>query len=274
VSRATHSAVGADGRERVGVVALPSSAPTAVAIVFHPFGFDTTAVLDGEPPGERLIRPLEGVAAAAELHRLAVVTVEGRGRALEAAPLAWPAHLDFAWALAKDVAAAAGVERIVTGGLSMGGLEALVLAGRHPGEVQAVWAANPVVDPAQWHEDVSAGEAVEPDPAGVPRLLEDEIGSAPDQDHAAWSERSALNYVDGLLQARVQLVWSPADSVVPDQAAHHAGRLARELRRRGADIDERVVTQIPADVRVDAGRYAHESCDVWSGLAFLSDRDR
>ncbi len=268
--RRYHEAVCADGRERTGVIVLPSRPPRAVAILFHPFGFDAASVIDGEAPGDRLIRPLEGAARMAEALDLALVVPEGRGRALDGVSLAWEGHLDFAWSLAEHAREEYGPLPVVAGGLSQGGLEALVLAGRRSPDVVAVWAANPVVDVAAWHADVKRLSPPALVEAQVLEQIEQELCGTPASEPEAYRARSASSYVSELARCAVQLAWSPLDDVVPHQRERQAGQLAGQLRGAGGSVDERITTHVPSDPGVPPGRYAHESCDVWAGGAFLA----
>jgi pimeloyl-ACP methyl ester carboxylesterase len=265
--------VGSDGVEREFLVLAPSGKPAALAIVFHPFGFDPESVLDGELPGERLMRPLEGFRAPARLHNLALVAPRGRGRVTEGSSLAWRPYLDSVWEVAGQCADEFNAPAIVTAGLSMGGLEALVLAGQHPGEVEATWAANPVVDVARWHGDILGVPLATMIELGVHETIELEIGGTPAEVPEAYRDRSATAYVEQLAATRLQIVWSPIDDVVHEQGAHHAGALALRVREAGGRVDERIVTQVPPAPIPETQRYAHQSADVWSGAAFLAHLD-
>jgi pimeloyl-ACP methyl ester carboxylesterase len=262
-----------DGIERELLVVAPAGRVKALVIVFHPFGFDPPSVIDGERPGERLMRPLVGFRAPAHLHGLALVAPTGDGRATRGTSLAWRPYLDAVWDAARDLAEELQAPAIATAGLSMGGLEALVLAGQHPGEIEAVWAANPVIDVARWFDDI-VGEPlqalleVEAD-----RTIELEVGGTPIEAPDAYRARSANTYVEQLVPARLQIVWSPIDNVVHDQAGSHAGAFAAGVRAAGGRVDERITTHVPPAWTSDPGRYAHQSADIWSAAAFLAGLD-
>jgi len=255
-----------DGTAREALVYTPEPPLRAIAVVFHPLGdFGPGSVIDGEPAGTRLIRPIEGMRAAADAFGLVIVAPFGRGRAgVEGVSLAWQPHLRGGLALARDLRRDVGNLPIVSGGLSQGGLEALALASLEPDEVQRVWAVNPLVDLAR----VLAARKARRD-AGTASANDLALINELDGD-PSFEERSPLAHLDALARVgRILLVWSPDDTVVEDPTAH-GGRLAAELRRRGARIDERRVTFVPERGDLDAGRFAHESCDVWAGAAFLA----
>ena len=216
-----------------------------------------------------LIRPLSGVASSARMLGLAVLAPRALGRRLAGVSLAWEEHLDAVSELAAELRQRFGLPTLGAGGLSMGGLEALVFAGRHPRQVSAVWAANPIVDLAGWWEDLAAVDVG--DGAGLSAQIEDEVGGAPIEASAAYRARSASEHLDGLTRIRVRIAWSPADTVIPRQATVHAHPLADGLRDRGGDVVEDVVTHLPTDPDQDPGRFAHEACDVRELMGWLAE---
>jgi hypothetical protein len=259
-----------DGVEWEALVHVPSCPPNAIAIVFHPMGLGPEAVLDGEPTGESLIRPLEGFRAAADTHGLMIVAPRGRGRArIDGVSLAWEPYLRMALGVACQLRADYGGLPIVAGGLSQGGLEALVLAGLEPSEISAVWSVNAPVDIRRLRIDRQRR-----DMRGVASPLDHALMEELGTDRRQWAARTPLAYLESLSRIdRIQLVWSPDDAIVP-QGDAHSGRLAAELRALGGVVDERRVTCVPPASGPDPGRYAHESCDVWSGAAFLAAAGR
>lgn len=251
------------------VTAIPSRV-RGVVIAFHPYGFDPEAVLDGEGPGNRLERSLPGLSEPANRLGLAIVAPRGRGRILDLMPLAWHAHLESAWSVASVLADKSGHIPVATVGLSLGGLEALVLASRHPQEITAAVAVNPIVDLAAWYSDITALPISVLLQLGVPDQIAAEVGATPEQDPQAYRDRSALECAAALAKVAVQIVWSPADGIVARQREHHSGALTARLRAFGARIDEREVTFAPTGDQ-EPGRFAHESFDPWSALGFVSE---
>ena len=261
----------ADGRIREYQITVPES-PHAVALAFHPYGFDPETVLDGELPGLRLERPMPGLAAPASRLGFAVVAPRGIGKVQPlAGTLGYPEHIDAAWEAAAATAAELGGLPIVSLGVSLGGQECLLAAGRHPDGIAAVCSVNPLVDVAAWYEDVVTMPIPLLADVGVPAQVAEEVGGLPADVPDLYLERSAFGYLDELTKMPIQLVWSPHDNLIPHGKTKHAGRLADLLRERGAPVSERIVTNHPVEGQ-EPGRYAHESFDAWSALGFLLEQ--
>jgi pimeloyl-ACP methyl ester carboxylesterase len=238
-----------------------------VTVLFHPFGFTPEAVLYGEPAGELLIRPLDGALAPAAVTGQIVVAPRSQGRVLGGISLAWQDHLDATWEVVREVCDRFRAEVVVVGGLSMGGQEALVLAAQHADEVAAVWAVNPVVDLARWHDDIRDGRTSDA-LLGADNTIREEVGGAPSELPEEYARRSPITYAATLAATAVRLVWSDADTIIPGQAHHHAHALAEKLRAVGGLVDERTVTHAPISPTDDPGRYAHEACDLWEHVTW------
>jgi pimeloyl-ACP methyl ester carboxylesterase len=264
----TRTRTGSDGLERQYLVAIPAQPLTAVAIVFHPWGFTPEAVLHGEAAGERLIRPLPGLLGPAATLGIALVAPRSFGRALESVSLGWGPHLDAAHDVAADLAGTFGAIPLATIGLSQGGLESLVCAGRHPGTVKAAVAVNPLIDVAALYRDVNEIPVPHMKDRGALEEMRAEIGGAPDDCPDEYAARSALHYVPALTGVRVGLIWSRDDGVVARAEEHHSGRFATELRAAGGRLDERRTTAIGDDPAL-AWRFAHESFDAWTALGMV-----
>lgn len=252
------SVTDAAGIDREYLLSVPPVPIASIGVVFHPFGSTPELVVYGEAPGDYLITRLEGVLRPANAVGMLVLAPRARGRVLAGVSLGWKPHLDAAWKLAATLQQKTQASRIVTGGLSMGGLEALVFAGQHAEQIAAVWAVNPVVDLPQWYTDVHD------------ELVAEEVGGLPADVPEQYRVRSAISYASELARTRVRLTWSPADTVIPNQATAHAHRLADAIRACGGDPIERIVTHVPVDATLDAGRVAHESCDVWENIGWTS----
>jgi pimeloyl-ACP methyl ester carboxylesterase len=255
------------GVERRYLVLTPPHA-SGVLLLFHPFGFDAESVLYGEEPGSRLIRRLEGALEPANRFGFAVVAPQALGRAVRGVSLGYERHLAACRAVALEYASALG-GRLVAGGLSMGGLEALSFAGRYPNDVAAAWAVNPVVDLAQWYRDIPPESGADPRQPAVTTVIVEEVGATPDDDPGAYAARSPLSYIDALSGVPLLVMWTPEDGVIPNARLAHAGRLVRLVRGMGGWVDERVLTHTSPDGN-DPGRYAHESCDMWTTAAFTA----
>ena len=264
-----------DGTTREYLIRVGSEPFRGVALIFHPFGFSPESVMFGEPAGDRLIRPLDGFGDPAAAAGFIVVAPTGQGRSLAGVSLGWQPHLAAAMQVARSIAADVGTRFITAGGLSMGGLEALVLAGQHPGEVKAVWAVNPIVDLARLYDDVVARRT-------SPTLFEmavhsqiaEEVGGTPLECRAEYERRSPITYAAALAHTQVRLTWSPADTIIPAQRDAHAHLLAHEIRRLNGCVDEQIVTHHPPSADLEAGRYAHEACDIGSTIGWLRSQQR
>ena len=266
-SAITHE--GADGRTREYLLTVPENVH-GVLLAFHPYGSDPEAVLDGEAAGLRLERPFPGVAGPAAQFGLAVVAPRGLGKVEPlAGTLGYPEHIDAAYETASAQAEKLGGVPIVTLGVSLGGQETLLAAGRHPKGIAAVCAVNPIVDLGAWYDDIVNTPISILADIGVPAQVAEEVGGTPADAPELYLERSSVGYLDELASLPVQVVWSPADNLIPNGKAKHAGRLADLLRERNAPVLERIVTNHPTEGQ-EPGRYAHESFDVWSALGYLT----
>jgi pimeloyl-ACP methyl ester carboxylesterase len=269
----TRTHIGSDGRERQYLVAVPARPLTAVAIAFHPWGFTPEAVLHGEEAGERLIRPLPGLLGPAAALGVALVAPRSAGRVLESISLGWGPHVDASHDVAAELAGTLGGLPLATVGLSQGGLESLVCAGRHPETITAAVAVNPLIDVAALYRDVDEIPVPHMKDRGALDEMRAEIGGTPDDCPREYEARSALNYMPALARVRVGLIWSSDDGVVARADEHHSGRLARELRAAGGVLDERRTTAVGDDAEL-AWRFAHESFDAWTALGMVVDMVR
>ncbi len=265
------SVADADGALREYLLVVPHGAVRGLVVLFHPFGSRPELVVHGGTDGDYLTRPLTGAASSAEELGLAVLAPRSRGRILDGVSLAWKAHLDAVWSLSESLRDGWGLTKIGAGGLSMGGLEALVFAGQHPEGVVAAWAANPIVDLAQWAHDLAGIESPDGTP-GLAELIATEVGGTPKELPREYNARSPFDYLSSLARVRVRIAWSPADSVIPNQATAHSHPLASRLREAGGEVVEDVVTHAPIDESQDSGRVAHEACDVREGMGWLAEQ--
>ena len=136
-----------------------------------------------------------------------------------------------AWIDAVNDVAQVDRDRIYACGLSMGGLELLLMAGSHPGLFAAVFVFNPVVDATAWYEDLARTPSAELRAEGGDRLIADEIGGSPDDVPEAYAQRSAFAVLDALRAVPITIWWSHLDLVVPRQIGCHGKRLYDDLKR-------------------------------------------
>jgi len=252
-----------DGRDRRSLVFMPKEA-RGVVVLYHPFGFDAEAVMYGEPSGDRLISTLEGFIGPARALNLGVVAPMGAGRVLDGVSLGWHHHLDNAVDLALELAEGRPVG---TAGLSQGGLEALVAAGRRPDAISCAYSVNPIVDVAAWYRDIRELPIPVLAEMAVDDLIVQEFTAGPSEDPDQYVSRSALAYADALSRIPVTLVWSPQDEVVALQQTHHCGVLAERLRM-GGNLTEVIQTTFGPRPE-DAWRWSHEACEVWAMAGFF-----
>jgi pimeloyl-ACP methyl ester carboxylesterase len=170
-----------------------------------------------------------------EKYRVLIVIPHGHHRREPLLSLASPeqtADLIYLIDLLEDNGYRVDRRRVYACGISMGGQEALVAAGRHPGHLAAVVAFNPVVDLAAWQEDMARSTVDEIRQKGSARFIASEVGGLPAEIPEAYAERSPVSYVDGLAQVPTMLYWTDKDLIVPRQVTHHSYRLYQMIKER------------------------------------------
>lgn len=163
--------------------------------------------------------------------------------------------------------------RVYACGLSMGGHEALLIAGRYPDAIAAVCAFNPIVDLAVWHEDLANSPVREIREYNTAARIAAEVGGTPSQAPGAYAERSALHYLDGLAQVPSMIFWSDQDLVVPRQATHHTYALYQRIKALDVNnpIAEYNHTRMHGPLELDQRTrwQLHEWCDYDLALRWL-----
>ena len=124
--------------------------------------------------------------------------------------------------------------RVYACGLSMGGHEALVLAGRYPNKIAGAAAFNPIVDLGAWQYDLVYSSSEEIRSYGTGMRIANEVGGLPEEAPALYAERNAMTYEEQLVQIPIMLYWSERDLVVPRQVTHHAYALYQKVKALGA----------------------------------------
>lgn len=122
--------------------------------------------------------------------------------------------------------------RISAVGISMGGMESLLLAGLHPGFLAGVAAFNALVDLSAWYE---ASGPNQPD-------IRAEVGGSPEDVAEEYAARSPIEYAATIARTPVLIYWDTNDDVVPDQGAKHSGLLLHKVKE--ASQNARIVGQI------------------------------
>jgi poly(3-hydroxybutyrate) depolymerase len=163
--------------------------------------------------------------------------------------------------------------RVYVCGKSMGGQEALVLAGRYPDKLAAVVAFNPIIDLAAWQEDLANSPLPEIREFGTDKRVANEVGGLPAEVPALYAERSATTYADGLARVPTLIFWAEVDTIVPRQITHHTMKLYEMVKARSitSPIAEYNHTRIHAvqDFGGDIGWQLHEWCDYELALRWM-----
>jgi dipeptidyl aminopeptidase/acylaminoacyl peptidase len=224
-----------DGSVQRGMLSLPagpSEGPLPLIVAPHPFGWSVDEDYHGGCIGLKAAshRGWLGVASEAGL---AVLQPDGHHRVVDRCSMGYEAVVrDLpAWIEAVDAVVRFDASRVYACGLSMGGLESLLLAGTYPERFAAAFAFNPVVDAAAWQEDLVRTTSPELRAEGSDALIATEVGGTPDEVPDAYALRSAFRVLDGLRRVPLAIWWSRLDLVVPRQVERHGKRLYDELKR-------------------------------------------
>jgi pimeloyl-ACP methyl ester carboxylesterase len=230
-----------DGTRQHAVLRTPATTSrSALPLVLapHPFGWSIDEDYNGGCADMKT--PHRGWLGIASEFEVAVVQPAGHHRMVEGCSMGYEGVVSdvHSWIDAVESVSRVDRRRIYACGLSMGGLESLLVAGGHPGLFAATFVFNPIVDPASWYEDQLASESVD-------QRLIDEIGGTPSDVPAAYARRSAFSVLPGLRSLPMMIWWSSLDGIVPRQIERHGKRLYDELKR--------------LDVATPASEYEHSS---------------
>lgn len=268
----------ADGRAHRFDVYSPAHAvhgPLPLVLAPHPItwtsGEDYHGGLAGLKRGYH-----RGWRGLADAYGLIIASPEGHPRAVELCSLASPEQItDLAAVIDELPRRGYSVDRsrVYAAGLSMGALEALVVAGRYPDRLAAVCVFNPIVDLAAWYEDLATTSVAEIRAFRTAEKVALEVGGTPDAVPGAYRERSATTYAESIARVPTMLFWSEHDLIVPRQLDVHAYRLYRRVKDRSAvapiaEYDHTVshgVTDLTDEVRWQL----HEWCDYELALRWL-----
>jgi Prolyl oligopeptidase family len=249
--------------------------PLPIVLAPHPFGWSVEEDYHGGCVGLKAAGHAgwRGVASAAGI---AVLQPDGHHRAVARCSLGWEGVVRDAPAWIDAVADVVPLDRrrVYGCGLSMGGLEALLAAGSHPGTFAAVFAFNPVVDVAAWQEDLARTRNAELRAEGSDRLIAEEVGGTPDRAPDAYARRGALSVLAGLRTLPITVWWSHLDLVVPRQAERHGKRLYDELKRLdptapASEYDHTRRYPLSAEPTDDERWGIHETADYRFATAWL-----
>jgi predicted peptidase len=272
-----------DGREQQVDVYSPKLAtdqPRPLVLAPHPITWtaqqDYHGGLEGLKRGHHA-----GWRGLAEQYGVIVALPHGHHRRIELCSLASPEQIDDMVYLIDHLATegySVDRSRVYACGLSMGGQEALIAAGRHPGRFAAVFAFNPIVDLAAWQQDLASTSVEEIREFGTAQKIVDEVGGLPEQVPEAYAMRSAITYADRLAQEPTFLYWTAHDLVVPRQLERHSYRLYQAIKNRSitAPVAEYEHTASHGLSALDEETcwQLHEWCDYELALRWLLTHSR
>lgn len=274
----------ADGTEQSYLLAAPPGAsdgglaePLPLILSPHPFGWTAVNNFAGGPDGLVAVhRGWEGVAGR---HGCLIALPFGHARATdERTCLGYEGQIaDLAQLVAEieQLGYAVDRSRVYACGLSMGGQESLLLAGKYPKLVAAVFAFNPVADVAAFYEDACGYEAEGLPFRDVELTIAQEVGGTPEQAPEAYRARSPVSYVGVLAAERIPTAiwWSEHDGIVPRAASRQGKRLYDLIKAAdgNAPASEYNHTALHGFRSFDVRRriYVHEYCDFDFAAAWL-----
>lgn len=152
----------------------------------------------------------------------------GHGRKREILSLGWRAQISDLASMPyhlEKLGYAVDRSRIFSVGISMGGMESLLLAAFHPEMLAGVFTFNAVTDLGSWY---SASGVHQPEVA-------DEVGGTPDRLPGEYAERSPMSFPATIAQVPVMLYWDPNDAVVPEQTQKQSGLLIHRVKEADPD---------------------------------------
>ena len=228
----------ADGsHQRVDVYAPPATTgdPLPLVVVgLHGAGWTAAQDYQWGPPDLK-VGYHRGWCGLAAKYEVIIATLHGHHRREETMSFASPEQIVDIANLPRLLAAhgyCVDGARVYGCGLSMGGQEALMAAGRHPDVFAATVAFNPVVDLATLQQDMHAVDNIRGTDAAL--RIASEVGGGPDEVPDAYAERSPLSVVAGLARVPTMIYWSDRDFIVPRQVSYHSYRLYRQVKELSA----------------------------------------
>ncbi len=205
-----------------------------IPLVIAPHPITWTASEDYHGGLKDLVRGYHpGWYGLSDKYGVGIVIPHGHHRVVELCSLAAPEQISDMVQIIDEINAI-GVKvdthRIYCCGLSMGGQEALVMAGVNPGIVAAVVAFNPIIDLAVWQKSLATSEIDEIRAFGTDKRIIQEVGGAVDEVPELYDERSPINYANKLTSTPILLYWSEMDLIVPKQESMHSYRLYKKIK--------------------------------------------
>lgn len=250
---------------------------TPLPLILAPHPITWTAAEDYHGGLSGLMRKYHrGYYGLAEKYQVIIAMPHGHHHNEELCSVAGPEQIDDMNALIDKLADfdyLVNSRWVFACGLSMGGHEALVLAGKYPDRITAVVAFNPIVDLAVWHDDLANSAIPEIREFGTADRIANEVGGKPSEASDAYTRRNALTYAEGLSKVPTLLFWSDMDIVVPKQVSHHTYALYKRVKEININspIAEYNHTQIHGPLQLDqiTRWQLHEWCDYDLALKWL-----
>lgn len=274
----TFSFTSADGSTQVlDVYSPPAVESQALPLVIAPHPITWTARQDYHGGLAGLNRVYHrGYTNLAPKYGVLIAMPHGHHRAVENASLANPPHIQDLAGIPRTLEShgfPVDRRRIYTCGLSMGGQEALALAGKHPELVAAAVGFNPIVDLAAWQEDMEASPLPEIKEFKTASNIAQEVGGKPLDVPTLYSERSVFPYARNLTGVPTLIFWSGQDIIVPRQQESHAYKLYQQVKSidPNSPIVEYNHTYIHGKLEFDIKTrwMLHEWCDYEWALQWL-----
>ena len=269
----------ADGSPRTALLYSPASvhgSPLPLVLAPHPITWTAAQEYHGGWDGMRKWGYHRGWYGLAEEYSVVIALPHGHHRREENCSLGAPEQITDMIHLIdvlKDRGYAIDTRRVYVCGKSMGGQEALVLAGKYADRVAACAAFNPIVNLAAWQEDLARSHVPEIREFQTDLLVAREVGGLPAEEPELYAERSPDAYLDGLTQAPTLIFWSDEDLIVPRQTTHHSYRLYQMIKARSpaSPIAEYNHTRAHGLMTLDdeIRWQLHEWCDYELALKWL-----
>lgn len=219
---------------KVDIFAPAKETGEAVPLVLAPHPITWTAEQDYHVGLEGLFRGYHrGYYGLADKHSVIIALPHGHHHKEELVSVAGPEQIaDMIYLIdgLSEFGYMVDPKRVYACGLSMGGQEALVLAGRYPEKITALVAFNPIVDLAAWHEELATSEIPDIREYDTAGRIANEVGGIPTEVPELYAERSATNFVEGCARVPTMIYWSDQDLIVPRQITHHTLPLYKAVK--------------------------------------------
>lgn len=267
---------------KIDIYAPSNKTATPIPLLLAPHPITWTAEEDYHGGLNGLMRKYHsGYYGLAERYKIIIAMPHGHHHKEELCSVAGPEQIDDMNALIdklKEYEYLVDSRRVYACGLSMGGHETLVLAGKYPDRITAAVAFNPIIDLAAWHDDLANSEIPEIREYGTADRIANEVGGRPSEIPVAYLERNALTYAEGLSNVPTLIFWSDQDIIVTRQATHHSYALYKQVKKININspIAEYNHTQIHGPLQFDqiTRWQLHEWCNYDLALKWLLNHQR